>query len=78
MVIGAKTSQTLTSIAFPDMAQFYLNHALPPVEFLEFDGSCPKLWIKKCNNYFDMYGVPEFRKSRTAYMHFVGNAEFWA
>jgi len=77
-VTGARTSQPLTPTTFPNMTQFYLNHALPPAEFPEFDGSCPKLWIKKCNNYFDMYGVPEFRKSRTAYMHFIGNAEFWA
>jgi hypothetical protein len=85
LVIGARPTRTLTPVAFPlghtytpDMAQFYLNHALPPMEFPEFDGSCPKLWIKKCNNYFDMYGVPEFCKSKTTYMHFTGNAKFWA
>jgi hypothetical protein len=81
-VTGAKHSQILTPPIFaaysPDMNQFYLNHAIPLMEFPEFDGSCPKLWIKKSNNYFDNYGVPEFRKYKTAYMHFTGNAEFWA
>jgi hypothetical protein len=72
-------------VAFPlghacslEFAQYHLNHALPTMEFPDFDGSSPKLWFKKCNNYFDMYAAPDFLKSRTAYMHFSGNADFWA
>jgi hypothetical protein len=84
-VTGARNTKTLTPVAFPlghacspEFAQYHLNHALPTVEFPDFDGSSPKLWIKKRNNYFDMYTVPDFLKSRTAYMHFSGNADFWA
>ncbi|CAD6339885.1 unnamed protein product [Miscanthus lutarioriparius] len=84
-VTGVRNTKTLTPVAFPlghayspEFTQYHLNHALPTVEFPEFDGSSPKLWIKKCNNYFDMYDVPDFLKSRTAYMHFSGDADFWA
>lgn len=84
-IIGMRTPKTLILMALPfvhpytsDMSYYHLNHALPPVEFPEFDGSSPKLWIKKCNNYFDIYAVPEFLKSNTAQMHFSGNADFWA
>lgn len=56
---------------------FNMNQALPYVEFPEFDGSSPKLWIKKCENYFDLYSVPDACRVKLAVMRFVGTAAFW-
>ncbi|KAJ1288251.1 hypothetical protein BS78_02G076300 [Paspalum vaginatum] len=30
---------------------------LPKLHFPQFDGSQPKLWISRCEDYFDLYGV---------------------
>jgi hypothetical protein len=54
------------------------SHALPQVEFPDFDGSVPKLWIKNCESYFDVYAVPEYVWVKIASMHLTGNAAFWA
>jgi hypothetical protein len=84
-VTGAKDSDTLSPVPFilgspyqVDASQYPLNHAIPPVEFPDFDGSSPKLWVKNCENYFDLYDVPDSRKSKIASMHLISNAAFWA
>jgi len=58
-VTGVRNTKTLTPVAFPlghayspEFTQYHLNHALPTVEFPEFDGSSPKLWIKKVQQLF--------------------------
>lgn len=60
------------------LVNFQLNHAIPPVEFPDFDGSSPELWIKNCEDYFDLYSMHESRKSKIASMHLTSNAAFWA
>jgi hypothetical protein len=37
-----------------------LNSAKPNVAFPQFDGSYPKLWIKNCENYFEVYLVESY------------------
>jgi hypothetical protein len=84
-VTGAGNSNSLSLIPFAlplsnadpiDMGQLHMNHVIPPVDFPNFDGSSPKLWVKNCENYFELYAVPEFHKVRIASMHFVSNAAF--
>ncbi|WVZ71981.1 hypothetical protein U9M48_020508 [Paspalum notatum var. saurae] len=53
------------------------GHALPQLDFPKFDGSNPKIWIKRCDTYFDVYNVPEEQWVRLATMHFTGAAAFW-
>lgn len=85
-VIGAGNSNSLSLIPFAlplsnayhvDVGQLHMNHVIPLVDLPDFDGSSPKLWVKNCENYFELYAVPEFQKVRIASMHFVSNAAFW-
>lgn len=48
------------------------------MDFPDFDGTSPKLWIKNCESYFDVYTVPNYLRSKIALMHLTGNAAFWA
>lgn len=63
---------------YADASHMPLNHPLPFMEFPEFDGSSPKVWVRNAENYFDMYFVPEHLKSRLASLKFIGNAKFWS
>jgi hypothetical protein len=72
-VTGAKPSLNLSSVAYTPGSStvtiatpFQFNHATPPVDFREFDGSCPKLWIRNCESYFDVYSVLDNVKSKLA------------
>jgi hypothetical protein len=35
-------------------------------------------WIRKCENYFDLYDVHDYFKEKLASMYFTSNAAFWA
>lgn len=37
----------------------------------------PKLWLKHCESYFDIYVVPPNMWVKLAIMNFVGFAAFW-
>ncbi|WVZ73357.1 hypothetical protein U9M48_021672 [Paspalum notatum var. saurae] len=50
---------------------------LPKLNFPQFDGENPKLWITRSENYFDMYGVEQSMWIRVASMHFEGVAARW-
>jgi hypothetical protein len=50
---------------------------LPKPNFLVFDGENPKLWIRRSQDYFDMYPVEPQLWVRVAYMNFVGVAARW-
>ncbi|KAL2930706.1 Transcription factor bHLH25 [Bienertia sinuspersici] len=47
------------------------------IEFPQFDGSNPRIWIKKCNRYFLLCKIPEDRKVDLASLHMIGKAESW-
>lgn len=53
------------------------HHALPKMQFPKFDGSCPKVWIDKCNNYFNIYGISKELKVEAVVMHLEENATNW-
>lgn len=72
-VTGEKDSHTFSPVPLVlsrpyhfDAGQIQFNHAVPPVEFPDFDGSSSKLWVKNCENYFDLYAVPDSHKSKIA------------
>ncbi|XP_020401789.1 uncharacterized protein [Zea mays] len=50
---------------------------LPKVPFPTFDGDNPKLWQKRCADYFSMYSVDPRAWIRIATMHFSGAAARW-
>jgi len=54
-----------------------LNAAMPQFSFPKFDGSNPKLWIKNCETFFDIYVVPEHRWVKLGTMNFTGSAQLW-
>lgn len=55
-----------------------LHTPFPRVDFPKFDGSKPRSWILKCNNYFKLIpSVPNSRKVTLASMHFEGKAALW-
>lgn len=53
------------------------SHAIPHIEFPRFDGSHPKIWVKRCENFFDVYEVPEALKVKFALINFTSSAAFW-
>ena len=50
---------------------------LPKLNFADFDGSNPKLWISRTENYFDMYSVPSEMWIRVAGHYCKGPAARW-
>ncbi|CAN6329801.1 unnamed protein product [Urochloa humidicola] len=50
---------------------------LPQLDFPTFDGSFPKIWMKKCENFFEIYAVPSPVWVKYATMSFSGSAAFW-
>jgi len=53
------------------------GHTLPQLEFPKFDGSNPKIWVKRCENYFDICDVPHEHWVKLATMYFSGSTAFW-
>jgi hypothetical protein len=85
-VNGENTSNSLTAMqpfyfgypVFPTpTGQLPVNHVVPLMEFPEFDGTSPKVWVRNAETYFELYFVPNKLKSRVASMKFTGNAKFW-
>ena len=62
-VIGAGRFTNLTPIPFKgfDSAESIqcssLGSFIPHADFPKFDGSNPKIWVKKCESYFDVYAA---------------------
>lgn len=52
-------------------------YTVPKSDFPSFDGSNPKIWIKHCENFFDVYDIPDGMKVKFALMNFLGSAAFW-
>ncbi|XP_066323451.1 uncharacterized protein [Miscanthus floridulus] len=50
---------------------------MPQQDFSKFDGSNPKLWIKRCDAYFDVYDIPPDNWVKLATINFTGTAAFW-
>jgi hypothetical protein len=50
---------------------------LPKLNFTEIWGDNPRLWVSRCENYFDMYEVDECRWIQIASMSFTDAAARW-
>jgi hypothetical protein len=55
----------------------HLGPAMPQIDFPKFSGTNPKLWIRQCETYFDLYHVPVQNWVKLATVNFTGPAEFW-
>ncbi|PUZ45979.1 hypothetical protein GQ55_7G007700 [Panicum hallii var. hallii] len=53
------------------------HHAFSQLNFPEFDGTNPKLWIRRCETFFDVYSVAKHLWVSLATMNFIGSAAFW-
>ena len=53
------------------------SHTVPQLEFPRFDGTNPKIWIKRCENYFDICATLLEHWVKLATLHFSGSAVFW-
>ncbi|WVZ48794.1 LOW QUALITY PROTEIN: hypothetical protein U9M48_000203 [Paspalum notatum var. saurae] len=51
--------------------------SLPKLHFPSFDGENPKLWLSRCQDYFDLYSVDPIVWVRVAAMHLQGAASRW-
>uniref|UniRef100_A0A803MHB5 Uncharacterized protein n=1 Tax=Chenopodium quinoa TaxID=63459 RepID=A0A803MHB5_CHEQI len=50
---------------------------IPKLEFLKFDGSYPRLWIKKCCKYCTLCKSPDEQKVDLASLNMIAKAENW-
>ncbi|CAN6338981.1 unnamed protein product [Urochloa humidicola] len=51
--------------------------AIPQMDFPKFDGSNPRIWVRRCETYFDVYSIPPHNWVKFATMNFSGSAAFW-
>lgn len=49
----------------------------PKIEFPKFDGSDPKGWIIRAEQYFEFINIEEQKKVKLAGLHFEGKASIW-
>jgi len=47
------------------------------MDFPVFDGEDPKLWLSRCDDYFDMYSVERSQWIHVATMRMTGAASRW-
>jgi len=85
-VTGARFSQNPTPVSFSGFSPAYtpavsfraaFGHVVPPLDFPKFDGTNPKIWVKRCETYFDIYEVPDYYRVKLAIMNFTNSAAFW-
>ena len=50
---------------------------VPKVEFRVFEGSNPRVWIKKCMKYFNLCKILDHQKVDLASLYLIGKAESW-
>jgi hypothetical protein len=58
-------------------ADFHHFGRLPKLSFPKFESENPKLWISRCENYFEMYSVPYEKWVQVAVNYFEGPAARW-
>ncbi|GAB2292378.1 hypothetical protein Dimus_038200 [Dionaea muscipula] len=50
---------------------------LPKLDFLTFDGTEVRSWIRRAERYFSIMGIDEWRRVKMAAMYLIGKAEIW-
>ena len=85
-VTGARHPQNLSPVPFigfgskfatPGSFRATFGNDVPHLEFPRFDNTNPKIWVKRCETYFDVYEVLEFYRVKLATMNFTGSVDFW-
>lgn len=51
---------------------------IPKLQCPSFDGSNPRMWIKKCTRYFNLCKIPDDAKVELASLYMINKAEMWA
>lgn len=77
---GEGTSRNSTEVIRQNQEQGTNTRPLnfmPKLEFPKFDGSNSRIWIKKCNKYFDLCKIPNDQKVDLASLYMVDKAENW-
>lgn len=49
----------------------------PKWELPSFEGSNPKVWVRKCQRYFNLYRIDDAQKVEGAALYLNGDAEIW-
>jgi hypothetical protein len=53
------------------------KHLMPKMDFPDFYGEDPKVWLDNCRDYFDLYKIPEGMWITTARVHLKEKARRW-
>ncbi|XP_020092846.1 uncharacterized protein LOC109713256 [Ananas comosus] len=49
----------------------------PRLDFPSFEGEDPRSWIENCEQYFELYQIPQHQWLSVATMHLIGKAKTW-
>lgn len=75
---GASGHRATTSQTRQNREQVQHHHSyLPKMSFPRFDGTDPRIWKDKCQEYFLLYNIGETMKTSAASLHLDGNAAKW-
>jgi hypothetical protein len=61
----------------PNQEQRLPKSIMPKMDFPDFYGTDPKIWLDDYKDYFDMYNIPEGMWITAAKVHLKGNAGRW-
>jgi hypothetical protein len=61
----------------PPKTETLPHHTLPKMLFPSSNGTQPKIWLDKCQNYFNIYQIPKSLWVEAATMHLQDNAAKW-
>lgn len=62
---------------FRDSSFTRIQGCVPKLEFPKFDGSNPRMWLKKCSKYFTLCNIPEDQRVDMACLNMIDKAECW-
>jgi hypothetical protein len=69
--------QAKKDIAHAPDKQILPKYAMPKMDFPNFYGTDPKVWLDNCSSYFELYQIPKGMWIRAARLHLKDNAARW-
>lgn len=84
-ILGSHPPHPVTSTSPPPSLELSLDSRpgssrppyLPKMEFPKFNGENPRLWVDRCETYFELFCVGDNLKTRFAALNFSGPAASW-
>lgn len=79
-VISAPTSPAFNSLGSSDVdcgESSNRKQWMPKLDFPRFDGSDVRIWLDKCQAFFNLYQIPSGFKVQAASMHMTDSAAHW-